>query len=125
MDFPWQPFATPDPDAELLGVIGEIRPARYRTVPRVLFSTRRIAAQLDESAGLVGYAFRAEFVRRRFWAVSAWDGADALQRFIGTEPHAAVMVDLVDTLETSQFDRFALTGAEVPLGIDEAIARTR
>lgn len=72
MDFAWKSSIDPDPDADLRGVIGELRPLRYRTVPRVLRNTRRIESQLAGSNGLVGYALRANFFHRRFWAVAVW-----------------------------------------------------
>jgi heme-degrading monooxygenase HmoA len=123
MEFEWKSFGDPDPETELLGVVGEIRPARYRTVPRVLQSTRRIESQLADSDGLVGYSLRASFLSRRFWAVSVWEGEKSLQNFVTTEPHAEIMAALKGGMETSRFDRFAVRGEEVPIGVDDAIAR--
>lgn len=124
MDFSWQSFVAPEPESDLLGVIGEIRPFRYRTIPRVMLSTRRIESQLADADGLVGYALRAEFLRRRFWAVSVWDGEESLQAFVTDEPHVDIMAGLKEAMETSRFQRFDVTGEEVPVAIDEAIART-
>lgn len=125
MDLPWQPFTDPDPESDLLGVVGEIRPFRYRTVPRVLQMTRRVESQLATSNGLVGYGLRAKFVRRRFWAVSVWESEESLREFVATRPHVEIMVALKPAMETSQFDTFDVKGEEVPIAIDEAIARVK
>ena len=125
MDFAWRSFVVPDPDSDLVGVVGEIRPYRYRTVPRVLRSTRRIESQLADSNGLVGYTLRARFYSRRFWAVSVWESEESLQKFVATKPHVEIMAALKEELEASQFDQFAVKGKEVPIGIDEAITRAK
>ena len=125
MEFPWQPFMTPEPDSELLGVVGEIRPYRYRTVPRIIQATRRIETQLADSDGLIGYALRAEVLRRRFWAVSVWEDEESLQNFVTKNPHVEVMATLKGEMETSRFDRFDVNGNEVPVAIDKAIARVK
>lgn len=123
MDFAWKSFIDPNPDANLRGVVGELRPSRYRTVPRVLRNTRRIESQLAESDGLVGYALRANFLRRRFCALAVWEDEESLQTFVTATPHAEVMAAFEEEMEVSRFDRFEVSGGEVPLGIDEAIAR--
>lgn len=125
MDVSWKSFAEPDPESDLLGVVGEIRPVRYRTIPRVLRATRGIESQLADSEGLVGYTLRARILRRRFWAVSVWEGEESLREFVANEPHVDTMTSLKDALETSQFHRFDVRGEDVPVGIDDAIARAR
>lgn len=82
----WKSFSTLDPGSELIGVIGEIRPFRYRTIPQIMQSTLRIEAQLADSDGLVGYISRAEYFRRRFWVVSVWDEAESLRNIVETPP---------------------------------------
>lgn len=123
MDIAWKPFTEPDPESDLLGVVGKIRPDRYRTVPRILLSTRRIEAQLADSHGLIGYTLRAEVLRRRFWAVSVWDGAESLRNFVETNPHAEIRAALKPALEVGRFRTFEVTSDEVPISVDEAIAR--
>jgi hypothetical protein len=122
MDFSWNSFSTPDPGSELLGVIGEIRPFRYRSVPRIMQSTRRIESQLADSEGLVGYSLRAEFFHRRFWAVSVWDGAESLGSFVETAPHAEIKAALKPEMETSRFITFDVTDDDIPLSVDAAKA---
>lgn len=125
MDFSWKSFSTPQSESDLLGVIGEIRPFRYRTIPRILQSTRQIESQLADSDGLIGYTLRAEFLRRRFWAVSVWNGLDSLRNFVATNPHAEVRSTLKPGMEQSRFVTFDVTGEDVPLSVDEAQARIR
>lgn len=123
MEFSWKSFVDSEPESELVGVVGELRPLRYRTIPRVMRLTRRIETQLGESDGLVGYALRAEFIRRRFRAVAVWEGEESLQDFVASDPHAEIRATLREEMEESRFETFDVEWAEVPVGIDEAIAR--
>ena len=117
MDFSWQSFTDPEPESDLYGVVGTLHPSRYRTVPRVLWNTRYIEAQLAESDGLVGYALRAQLFRRRFWAVAVWESE--------RNPHAEIKAALKREMEESWFKTFAVKSEEVPIDIDEAIARVQ
>jgi heme-degrading monooxygenase HmoA len=123
MNFAWQSFVEPDPESELQGVVGYLQPSRYRTVPRVLWHTREIEAQLAESGGLVGYALRAKLPQKKFWAVAAWESDESLQRFVESDPHAEIRATLERAMKESWFQRFDVRGEEVPLDIDEALER--
>lgn len=123
MELSWNSFIDPDPESELLGVVGELRPVRYRTVPWILQSSRQIESQLAESNGLIGYTLRAELFRRRFGAVAVWESEESLQNFVANKPHVAVMTAFQGKMEVSRFDTFDVIGEEVPLEFDEAIAR--
>lgn len=123
MEFAWQSFAEPDPESELRGVVGHLHPSGYLTVPRVLWHTRKIEAQLAESVGLVGYALRAKIPQKKFWAVAAWDSDESLQSFVERDPHARIRKGLEREMNESWFQRFELSGEEVPLTIDEALER--
>lgn len=123
MDFAWNSFSEPDPESELQGVVGHLNPSGYLTVPRVLWFTRKIEAQLAESGGLVGYALRATLPQKKFWAVAAWESDESLQRFVERDPHASIRAALKPAMDESWFHRFDLNGEEVPLSIDEALTR--
>lgn len=123
MDFAWQSFAEPAPESELQGVVGYLNPLGYLTVPRVLWHTRKIEAQLAESVGLVGYALRAKLPQKRFWAVAAWESNESLQQFVRRDPHARIRTALKRERNESWFQRFTLNGEEVPMNIDEALRR--
>ncbi|WP_435349261.1 hypothetical protein [Haloarchaeobius sp. HRN-SO-5] len=123
MGFAWQSFVEPDPESELQGVVGYLHPSRYRTVPRVLWHTREIEAQLSESGGLVGYAMRAKLSQKKFWAVAAWESDESLRSFVESDPHAEIRMALKREMEESWFQRFDVSGEEVPLRIDEALER--
>lgn len=123
MDFAWRSFEEPDPGSELQGVVGYLHPSGYRTVPKVLWHTRQVEAQLAESAGLVGYALRAELTRKEFWAVAAWKNDESLQRFVESDPHAGIRASLEREMAESWFERFDVDAEEVPLDVDEALER--
>lgn len=122
-DFAWTAFGDPDPDAHLQGVVGHLNPSSYLTVPRVLWHTRTIEEQLAESAGLVGYALRAELPRKQFWAVAAWETDESLDEFVASDPHAGIRAALIPEMAESWFERFELRGEKVPLDVDTALDR--
>ena len=121
MEFAWKSFDEPDLESELQGVIGYLHPSRYRTVPRVLWHTRQIEAQLAESAGLVGYALRANFAQKKFWTVAVWESDESLQYFVESDPHAGIRASLKREMKESWFKRFDVSSEDVPLDIDEAL----
>lgn len=123
MEFDWQSFVEPGPESELRGVVGYLHASQYRTVPRVLWYTRKIEAQLAESGGLVGYALRAKLAQKKFWAVAAWASDESLQNFVESNPHAEIRMALKREMNESWFQRFDVSGEEVPLTIDEALDR--
>jgi heme-degrading monooxygenase HmoA len=123
MEFAWESYIEPNPESELQGVVGYLHPSRYRTVPRILWHTRKIEAQLAESEGLVGYALRAKVAQKKFWAVAAWESNEWLQNFVDSNPHAEIRMALKREMEESWFYRFEMSGEEVPLTIDAALKR--
>ena len=123
MDFAWQSFAEPDPETELQGVVGHLSPSGHLAVPRVLWHTRKIEAQLAESVGLVGYALRAKLAHKKFWTVAVWESDASLQSFVESDPHAGIRAALKREMNESWFQRFDLTGEEVPMNVDEALVR--
>ena len=123
MDFAWQSFTEPEPETELQGVVGYLNPAGYRTVPRVLWHTRKIEAQLAGSVGLVGYALRAKLPQKKFWAVAAWESDESLQTFVESDPHAGIRAALRRKMNESWFQRFDLDAEEIPMDIEEALMR--
>ena len=125
MDSPWQSFSEPEPDAELVGLVSELPLSRYRAIPKFLRMTRQIQSQLADSEGLVGYALRTNFLRRWFWTVSIWESEEALRNFVRENPHREIMAALHEEMGVTRFDRFAVSGEEAPLTIDEAFKRAR
>lgn len=125
MEFAWKSFVEPGPESELQGVVGYLNPSGYRTVPKILWYTRKIEAQLAESEGLVGYALRANLTQKKFWAVAAWETDESLQNYVETDPHAGIRRALKPAMEESWFIRFDVSREEVPLDIDDALERAR
>lgn len=125
MEFAWKSFSEPDPESQLQGVVGHLHTSGYLTVPKVLWHTRAIEAQLAESDGLVGYALRAKLTKKKFWAVAAWESDESLQNYVESNPHAGIRGGLKPAMKESWFKRFDVQGEEVPLSIDEALDQVR
>lgn len=125
MDASWEWFEDPEPDADLVGVVSELPLSRYRALPKFFRMTNQVRSQLASSEGLVGYALRTALPRRTFWTISIWKSEAALQSFVRENPHGAIMSALQEDMEETRFDRFVISGDEVPLTIDEAFDRAR
>lgn len=125
MEFAWKSFVEPDLESGLQGVVGYLNPSGYRTVPKILWYTRKIEAQLAESDGLVGYALRAKLAQKKFWAVAAWESDESLQNYVESNPHAGIRSALKPEMEESWFIRFEVSSEEVPLDVDDALELVR
>jgi hypothetical protein len=87
-----------------------------------LYSTR-VRRQLSTSPGLIGYSLRAQIVAKRFWTLSVWEDAAALQAFVSGPPHVAIMKALAPYMGVTRFVRWNVKGSELPLTWDDALRR--
>jgi hypothetical protein len=51
---------------------------------------------------------------RTFWTLSAWTGEDAIDAFIGEQPHRDVMTEYHDRLDAADFTTWAVSARELP-----------
>lgn len=107
-----------------LHVLTSTLPLRhYRDVPRFLFWTVRIRAQLVRDPGCAGFTLDAHPLTKTFWTLSAWQDREAMQRFVHAGAHAEMLADMGGRLGTSRFVESAATRADLPL--DWTAARQR
>ena len=118
---PWKTFVQPDPDREYLALLTYLPLKHYRTIPRFVGYTRRIEAQLAETVGLVGYAVRAQLLRRDFWTLSVWEDEGALQQFIHEGFHSGVMTILIPDMRETNFVRHSIKGCDYPPSWESAM----
>jgi len=85
--------------------------------------SRAVADQLANTPGLIGFTFRAKFLRHRFWTLSVWEDERALMAFVGKVPHLDAMTVLQSHMGESAFVRWSVRGAELPLRWDDALLR--
>jgi hypothetical protein len=85
--------------------------------------TSRITAQLQAAPpGLVGYAFKAEPLGRRYWTLSVWKDARSLMGFVREPPHRLAMEQLAPKMRTFDSVRWTDTGSGPP-SWDDALRR--
>jgi quinol monooxygenase YgiN len=84
-------------------------------IPRIMGATRRIVRQLGHSEGLVGYALKAQLVRKTFWTMSAWTDHEALGAFVRSEAHVHAMAALSPHMDGARIESFTLSGSDLPL----------
>jgi hypothetical protein len=96
---------------------------RYLDVPRFLRWTLRIRRQLRDAPGLAGYSLDAKLLHKTFWTLSAWEDHEAMERFVRSGAHVAMLADMAGRLGPSRFVESTATRANLPL--DWAAARRR
>jgi len=83
-------------------------------LPGFLRETQRVRRQLAKTPGLVGYALKANVLRRRFWTVSAWVDEASLRAFVAAEPHRSVMGRLQGKMGATSFKLDHVAGEALP-----------
>jgi quinol monooxygenase YgiN len=93
-------------------------------IPWLVMHSSRIRRQLRASSGLIGYSLRAQLAAKRFWTLSVWEDAAALQAFVTAPPHAAVMEALAPHMGATRFTRWIVKSSDLPLRWDDALKRS-
>jgi hypothetical protein len=98
---PWTtgPF-NPTGDRELHVLTSTLPLTRYRDVPRWVMQIRK---QLTTTDGCAGYSLDARLLRKTFYTLSAWQDRDAMNRFVHSGRHAAMLADMAGRLGQSTF----------------------
>jgi quinol monooxygenase YgiN len=112
---PWRTFRSIDPDTTYVVTITRLPLRSHRRIPRIMLATLRIVRQLRRSEGLVGYALKAELVRKTFWTMSAWADDEALRAFVRSDAHVHAMAALSPHMDGAHIETFTLSGSELPL----------
>jgi hypothetical protein len=125
MKKPWRSFMPADPDREYLALLTYLPLKRFQAVPRFLWYTFQVFRQLSRARGLIGYSMEMRPLHRQFWTLSAWEGEDVLQEFVGRLPHAGIMRALAPSMGETAFLRWRIAGSALPLTWAEAHSRER
>jgi hypothetical protein len=94
----------------------------WRMLPFCLY-TIQVMKQLASARGLLGYSLLARPLSKRFWTLSAWENARALQEFVQHPPHVTIMAALTPHMDKTKFVRWRVQGSQLPLRWDEALQR--
>jgi antibiotic biosynthesis monooxygenase len=96
---------------------------RYRDVPRFLRWTVKIRRQLRRDPGCAGFTLDAKLLTKKFWTLSAWADREAMARFVHSDQHAAMLVDMAGRVGNPSFVDSTARRADLPL--DWTAARNR
>ena len=122
---PWRTKLPAIPHQEYLVMASRLPLRSHRTIPRFLGLTMSVARQLEGTSGLVGYRLLAQPMRKTFWTLSAWTDRDALDAFVRTMPHLAVMGKLRTHMGPTRFTTWMVPGSALPIAWDDAMERLR
>lgn len=92
-------------------------------IPKFLRYARETREQLTTARGLLGFSFRAQFLRRRLCTLWAWEDEASLLAFVRTEPHSRIVADLAPYLGRTKFVRWRIDGTAIPPTWDEGLRR--
>jgi hypothetical protein len=96
---PWRSIGSPDPNADVVALLSYLPLKSYWRVLPFLLYTALVMKQLASAQGLLGYSLLARPLAKRFWTLSAWESADALQAFVQHPPHLRIMAALTPHMQ--------------------------
>ncbi|GAB2534782.1 hypothetical protein [Nocardia heshunensis] len=121
---PWTKGPHQPADGAALHVLTSRLPlTNYRDVPRFLYWTMRIRAQLKSAPGCVGFALDAKLIHKTFWTLSAWSDKAAMDEFAHTGTHAKMLADMAGRIGNPNFVETTGSTADIPLPWPAARAR--
>lgn len=120
---PWKTLGTVNPARDYLALLTYLPLYHRWRTPTMIFHTRRVVAQLQQTPGLIGFAMRARPLNAEFWTLSVWDHDMALQAFIETGAHATAMRAMTPWMGETRFIRWKLRGVDVPPRWQDAFDR--
>lgn len=120
---PWFKVSTVEPGTGLIVMASRLPLRHHRHIPGFLRWTLRIRHQLSQAPGLVGYSLDAHVVRKTFWTLSAWTSQEAMDAFVGADPHRSGMAAVRPHMGRPAFVFWTATPEDLPLRWSEARAR--
>ena len=121
---PWTTGPYRPGDGTSVHVLTSMLPLRrYTDIPRFLRWTGKIRKQLATAEGCAGYRLDARLLRKTFYTLSAWSDPEAMNRFVRSGQHAAMLTDMAGHLGRPTFVESSSPGNALPL--DWAAAKQR
>ena len=121
---PWTTGPYRPEDDTTVHVLTSMLPLRrYGAIVRFLRWTGKIRKQLVTADGCAGYSLDARLLRKTFYTLSAWSDAEAMNQFVRSEQHAAMLADMAGRLGEATFVESSTKSSALPL--DWAAAKQR
>jgi quinol monooxygenase YgiN len=122
---PWKAFGSPKRESDCVALLSYLPLKSHMRLLPFVYYTAQIINQLSAAPGLLGYSLLARPASKKFWTLSAWESDTALDTFVRHPPHVRIMVALAPYMAKTEFVRWRVKGAELPLKWDDALARFR
>jgi hypothetical protein len=123
--FRWHNTSSTELDRKYIALLGVVRLRKVTLLPTFLRFGIRIERQLKRTRGVVGYRTAAHPLSLTFYHLSAWIDADAIERFMETQPHLLAMQKLSGQLGLTVFRNWEIDGSELPLQLGGELFRVR
>lgn len=102
-------------DTEVHVLVSRLQLARYRDMPRFLRWTGKIRGQLQDAVGCAGYTLDAHPLSKTFYTLSAWADSEAMNKFVRSGQHAAMLADMSGRVGDAKFAEWAAPTDQLPL----------
>ena len=120
---PWRASGSADPDGDYVAQLSYLPLKSYWRVFPFFVYAPQVMKQLATADGLLGYSLLASPLSKRFWTLSVWKNDEALGAFVEHPPHVRAMVALSPYIGKTQFLRWTVKRAQLPLRWDDALRR--
>ena len=105
-------------------VLASSIPARRRSsTARLSKGSRAVAAQLENTDGVVGFSMLARPIRKQYATLSVWVDDAALKAFAASAPHSQLVDDLTAEMAPTRFLRWTIRGDDGRPRWADALAR--
>jgi heme-degrading monooxygenase HmoA len=121
----WKSLQPLQPDQTYLVLASSIPPRSMSSTMALFRGSRAVRKQLARTAGVIGYSLLAEPFRKHYATLSVWRDEDALHAFAISEPHRRFVEELGSAMDTTQFERWTISGADGLPTWSDALERLR
>jgi heme-degrading monooxygenase HmoA len=122
---PWRSYGRAEPGGEYIALLSYLPLKSHWRIYAFLRYSSKIAKQLSEARGLLGYSLLARPLTKRFWTLSVWENGEALREFVEKAPHVKAMGEFAPHIGETKFTRWKVRGSELPPGWDQVLERMR
>ena len=111
---PWTVAGPAEAGSEALVMGSTLVLRSYATVPSFLTAAMKLRKAVQRAPGAYGVSLIAQPILKTFWTLSAWSGQGALDAFVKSPEHAAVMRRFHERMLDSDFRFWTLPVESLP-----------
>ncbi len=123
VDVKWTPLKAAEPERKYLAFAGITERKSVWTFFSYLMRARKVAGQLNQTNGLIGYTARMEFLGKSLVNRTVWESESALKDFAHKGEHAVCMEQTKTGLKPTEYVSWSVLGSQLPPTIEEAYRR--